>query len=150
MNEYNNQKSEYDVLGSAMKLVRMMKRRERPEGGRSRGMLRMLSVLGRNPGISPKELAERLEIRPASLSERIARMESEALVRRDAHPSDQRRAQLFIMPAGEKMLMEAKAVREEDRRLVSEVLSEDEQKMFCDISEKLISELEKQDTEGGK
>lgn len=150
MNEYNNHKSEYDVLGSAMKLVRMMKRRERPEGGRSRGMLRMLSVLGRNPGISPKELAERLEIRPASLSERIARMESEALVRREAHPSDQRRVQLFIMPAGEKMLMEAKAVREEDRRLVSEVLSEDEQKMFCDISEKLISELEKQDTEGGK
>ena len=150
MNEYNNHKSEYDVLGSAMKLVRMMKRRERPEGGRSRGMLRMLSVLGRNPGISPKELAERLEIRPASLSERIARMESEALVRREAHPSDQRRVQLFIMPAGEKMLMEAKAVREEDRRLVSEVLSEDEQKMFCAISEKLISELEKQDTEGGK
>lgn len=150
MNEYNNHISEYDVLGSAMKLVRMMKRRERPEGGRSRGMLRMLSVLGRNPGISPKELAERLEIRPASLSERIARMESEALVRREAHPSDQRRVQLFIMPAGEKMLMEAKAVREEDRRLVSEVLSEDEQKMFCDISEKLISELEKQDTEGGK
>ena len=150
MNEYNNHKSEYDVLGSAMKLVRMMKRRERPEGGRSRGMLRMLSVLGRSPGISPKELAERLEIRPASLSERIARMESEALVRREAHPSDQRRVQLFIMPAGEKMLMEAKAVREEDRRLVSEVLSEDEQKMFCDISEKLISELEKQDTEGGK
>lgn len=150
MNEYNNQKSEYDVLGSAMKLVRMMKRRERPEGGRSRGMLRMLSVLGRNPGISPKELAERLEIRPASLSERIARMESEALLRRDAHPSDQRRVQLFILPAGEKMLMEAKAVREEDRRLVSEVLSVDEQKMFCGISEKLIKELEKQDTEGGK
>lgn len=150
MNEYNNQKSEYDVLGSALKLVRMMKRRERPEGGRSRGMLRMLSVLGRSPGISPKELAERLEIRPASLSERIARMESEALVRRDAHPEDQRRVQLFILPAGEKMLMEAKAVREEDRRLVSEVLSEDEQKMFCAISEKLISELEKQDKEGGK
>ncbi len=150
MNEYNNQKSEYDVLGSALKLVRMMKRRERPEGGSSRGMLRMLSVLGRSPGISPKELAERLEIRPASLSERIARMESEALVRRDAHPEDQRRVQLFILPAGEKMLMEAKAVREEDRRLVSEVLSEDEQKMFCAISEKLISELEKQDKEGGK
>src|SRR5690554_4347919 len=111
MNEKNRLNNEYDVLGSAMKLVRMMKRNERSEGGRSRGILRMLSILGRNPGISPKEMADRLEIRPASLSERMAKMEVEALLRRETHPEDQRRVQLFILPAGEKILAEARAVR---------------------------------------
>lgn len=142
MMEKSRIKSEYDVLGSAMKLVRTMKRRERPEGGASRGMMRLLAVLSKNPGISPKELAEHLEIRPASLSERIRKLEEEGIVRRDTDEGDLRRIKVTIMPRGEAILKETRAMREEDRKLITEVLTEEEQKMFCQISEKLVNAME--------
>ncbi len=142
MMEKSRIKSEYDVLGSAMKLVRTMKRRERPEGGASRGMMRLLAVLSKNPGISPKELAEHLEIRPASLSERIRKLEEEGIVRRDTDEGDLRRIKVSIMPRGEAILKETRAMREEDRKLITEVLTEEEQKMFCQISEKLVNAME--------
>ena len=142
MMEKSRINSEYDVLGSAMKLVRTMKRRERPEGGASRGMMRLLAVLSKNPGISPKELAEHLEIRPASLSERIRKLEEEGIVRRDTDEGDLRRIKVSIMPRGEAILKETRAMREEDRKLITEVLTEEEQKMFCQISEKLVNAME--------
>ena len=142
MNENSNIKSEYDVLGSAMKLVRTMKRRERPDGGASPGMMRLLAVLSKKPGISPKELAEHLEIRPASLSERIRKLEEEGIVRRDTDEVDLRRIKVTIMPRGEAILKETRAMREEDRKLITEVLSVEEQKIFCQISEKLVNAME--------
>ncbi len=142
MMEKSSMNSEYDVLGSAMKLVRTMKRRERPEGGSSRGMMRLLAVLSKNPGISPKELAEHLEIRPASLSERIRKLEEEGIIRRDTDEEDLRRIKVTIMPRGEAILKETRAMREEDRKLITEVLSEEEQKMFCKISQKLVNAME--------
>ncbi|WP_312650815.1 MarR family transcriptional regulator [Proteiniclasticum sp.] len=142
MMEKSRINSEYDVLGSAMRLVRTMKRRERLEGGASRGMMRLLAVLSINPGISPKALAEHLEIRPASLSERIRKLEEEGIVRRDTDEGDLRRIKVTIMPRGEAILKETRAMREEDRKLITEVLSEEEQKMFCQISQKLVNAME--------
>lgn len=142
MMEKSRINSEYDVLGSAMRLVRTMKRRERLEGGASRGMMRLLAVLSKNPGISPKALAEHLEIRPASLSERIRKLEEEGIVRRDTDEGDLRRIKVTIMPRGEAILKETRAMREEDRKLITEVLSVEEQKMFCQISQKLVNAME--------
>ena len=63
----------------------------------------MLFHLRRQPGITQKELAARLEISPASVATSVRRLESAGLVRREGDPADGRVSHLYLTPEGEEM-----------------------------------------------
>ncbi len=63
----------------------------------------MLFHIARNPGITQKELAQRIDISPASVAISIRRLESAALIRRERDEKDGRVLHLYLTPAGEEI-----------------------------------------------
>jgi DNA-binding MarR family transcriptional regulator len=66
------------------------------------GYGRMLHVLRRHPGLTQKELAEQLEIRPQSLTTALQRLEDRGLLKRVPAPLDHRQKEIFLTTEGEK------------------------------------------------
>ncbi len=61
----------------------------------------MLFLIRRETGITPAEIARRMEITPASATVSLKRMEAAGLITRTADENDRRVVHLAITPAGE-------------------------------------------------
>jgi DNA-binding MarR family transcriptional regulator len=125
-----------DLMEQMAKLMRAARRR--PAGRHlPRGMHRLLGAVLAHDGIRAAELAQQLDIRPASLSEALGRLEGEGLIRREKDESDARATRVF---ATEKA-REAHAEFEQQRRAQNErlrtYLSEEEAGAFCETCDKL-------------
>ena len=71
--------------------------------GMFNGHPHMLFHIRRTPGITQKELAEHMEISPASVAISIRRLESASLIRRERDEKDGRVMHLYLTPVGEEM-----------------------------------------------
>ncbi|MFY9901897.1 MAG: MarR family transcriptional regulator [Trichococcus sp.] len=131
-----------DVIGSAMKLMRTLRRKENPAKHESRGAGRLLRVLQENDGMSSRELADRMGIRPASLTEMLNRLEADGILTRQPDPADQRRNRIFIQEKGYVLLKKMKAVRQTEREHINKSLTLEEQEQFVALCEKLTKSLE--------
>jgi len=131
-----------DVIGSAMKLMRTLRRKENPAKHESRGAGRLLRILQENDGMSSRELADRMGIRPASLTEMLNRLETDGILTRQPDPADQRRNRIFIQEKGYVLLKKMKAVRQTEREHINKSLTLDEQEQFVALCEKLTKSLE--------
>jgi DNA-binding MarR family transcriptional regulator len=69
---------------------------------------RVLSYLAREPA-SPSELADRLGVRPATVTRLVASLASRRLVGRRVDPSDRRRAEHFLTSSGHAIFRRANA-----------------------------------------
>ena len=125
MEEQNN-----DVIGSAMKLMRTLRRKENPAKHESRGAGKLLRILQENNGMSSRELADRMGIRPASLTEMLNRLEADGILTRQPDPADQRRNRIFIQEKGDALLKKMKAVRQLERERINHSLTLEEQEQF--------------------
>lgn len=131
-----------DVIGSAMKLMRTLRRKENPAKHESRGAGKLLRILQENDGMSSRELADRMGIRPASLTEMLNRLEADGILTRQPDPADQRRNRIFIQEKGYVLLKKMKAVRQTEREHINRSLTLDEQEQFVALCEKLTKSLE--------
>lgn len=68
------------------------------------GQVTLLVGIGKNPGLSQRELAERERISSAAASVHVDRLERAGLVRRARSESDRRRIGLEITPKGMRVL----------------------------------------------
>lgn len=68
----------------------------------------LLFALQAKDGQSQKELADKLNIKPATMTVMVARMEKAALVERRQDPEDQRISRVYLTKQGEKVLAEVK------------------------------------------
>jgi DNA-binding MarR family transcriptional regulator len=62
-----------------------------------------LKLIGRFPGIAPGELATLLRLHPSTITGVVVRLEQRALIVRQAHAHDARRAHLFVTGIGRRM-----------------------------------------------
>ena len=131
-----------DVIGSAMKLMRTLRRKENPAKHESRGAGKLLRILQENDGMSSRELADRMGIRPASLTEMLNRLEADGILTRQPDPADQRRNRIFIQEKGDALLKKMKAVRQMERERINHSLTLEEQEQFVALYEKLTKSLE--------
>lgn len=143
-------KEHRDVIGSVMKLMRTLRRTQKSEKNESRGAVRLLRILEKEDGLTSRELAERVEIRPASLTERLNLLEADGIVKRVPDDRDQRKVRIFIQEEGHRIIEKSKALRQMENDHINEVLTEDEQEAFCAICEKLTKSLEDFHDEGGR
>lgn len=74
-------------------------------GGSRRGQGNVLALIGRNPGITQKELTEKLGIQPASVSELLMKLERKGAVVREKDENDRRVVRVRLTEAGEKALV---------------------------------------------
>ena len=69
--------------------------------GTRQGQGKILSILRRENGIGQKELAERLQIRPASLSELLDKMQKSGWIQRQVNERDRRKINVFLTDSGQ-------------------------------------------------
>ena len=90
------------------------------EIGLHRGQPFILSVLWEREGITHSELAERLFVKPATITNGLKRMEKAGLVERRPDPNDQRLSRVYLTEAGWAIRQQVEAVW---RRFEAETLA---------------------------
>lgn len=102
---------------------------------------RLLRVVAQNPGITQKDLAQLLNIRPASLSELAKKMQEKELLTRRQNEQDRRVFNFYLTAAGEKTVNEFAQLRQNYGSGVFAVLSETDQAELLRILQQLQEHL---------
>lgn len=127
-----------------MRLMRLVRRQSGGERSHSHGDGRLMQALVEHPGSSAREIAERMDIRPSSLSEKLDRLEARGDVERLRDADDSRVVRLRLTQRG---LAEAERSAEQARRArasLDECLTDEEKRLFCGLCEKLCGHLAKE------
>lgn len=110
--------------GAALEALRCIVHALRTQGthaeqefGVTAAQLFVLRQIGRRPGLSLHDLAQRTHTRDSSVSEVVSRLVSGGYVERNPDPGDRRRVRLTLAPAGRRVV--AIAPRTVQERLVS-------------------------------
>ena len=111
--------------------------------GTRHGQGKILSILRREDGIGQKELAERLQIRAASLSELLDKMQKSGWIQRRVNEKDRRKINIFLTEDGLGISQQMIEARRDMVNTVFGVLNTQEQEQLEMLLSKLISELEK-------
>lgn len=76
-----------------------------PPPPREHGRVRLMNMLKENGELSQKEIAEKLDIRPQSLSELLVKMESDGFISRRQDKDDKRVIVVALTEKGEEQLV---------------------------------------------
>ncbi|MFA5585377.1 MAG: MarR family transcriptional regulator [Saccharofermentanales bacterium] len=138
-----------DTLDMIMRLARVSRRR-RPydPGGRqlSRSVFRTMYILRESGPMRASQLAEGLDIRPASLTGQLRKMEDQGLIRKDRDPVDRRAYLVTLTPQGESELDRSRQERQARSKRLEEALTSEEAKQFALLADKLIAFFEAEES----
>lgn len=136
-----------DVIGAVARLFRMMRRRPLKHEDLPHMSYRILWVLRHNDGIRASELVGQLEMRPASVTDALNRLERQGYLTRERDESDARAKRVFLTErARAEMDAQEKSRREENERLLK-CLTEEEAAVFLSACGKLCAFLAQEDEE---
>lgn len=96
-------------------------------------------------GLSPHEISERLLITRGAITQIIDLLEKDRLVERHAHPTDRRMLLVSLTDRGRERLRETQPVLTTADTQWLSALSEDEQKTFLNLLEKIGTHLDLED-----
>ncbi len=111
--------------------------------GTQHGQGKILSILRREEGIAQKDLAERLQIRPASLSESLDKMQKNGWIERRTNGEDRRRSNIYLTPEGQEVSLQMIEARRDMANSVFGILNKQEQAQFQALLAKLAEGMEK-------
>ena len=134
-----------EVLDAIQRLGRNIKRRSSvltPDThGRAQG--KTLRLIEQNNGIRANELAEMLDIRPSSLTQKLDKLEEDGNIRCVRDRRDARVVRIYITDMGQEALEVREKEREQITRDFSDCLSEEEKEFFCALCDRLSDNLER-------
>lgn len=113
--------------------------------GGKRGQRRILTLLTQNPGISQKELQDRLGIESGSMSELVIKLEHKGLVTRTKDETDKRMSKLTITELGLRMSKELEDLAAGEEQLLLSSLDDGEQEQLKLLLTKLVTSWEESD-----
>ncbi|MBR0514464.1 MAG: MarR family transcriptional regulator [Clostridia bacterium] len=135
---------ENDVILAVLKLSRAM-RRCPPDPGKHPfppAAGRLLECVAENNGVSSRELCEMLDIRPSSLSEMLARAESEGWITRTTDEEDRRIQRVALTEKGSTAVTQMREAREADYEKKTACFTEEEKAQFCTLINRLSDHME--------
>lgn len=95
---------EHEMMKCVVRIASCCRRRPphplKENGARFFGYGHILDLLSQNEGLSQREIAEALNIRPQSASEAITSMESQGLVEKQINEQDKRSSLIYITQEG--------------------------------------------------
>ena len=137
---------EHEIMKCVVRIVSGGRRRhhQTPNGDKPRfwGYSRVLDVLSKNDGLSQREIAELLNIRPQSASEAIASMVGQGLIEKRANEQDKRSSLIYITQAGRQRQIDLRNERIENARRIFEPLSDREKETLLELLNKAASALQ--------
>lgn len=135
---------ENDVILAALKLSRAMRRcpPDRREFAFPPAAGRLLECVAANSNVSSRELCEMLDVRPSSLSEMLARAESEGWVTRTVDEDDRRIQRVALSEKGREIVTRMREAREADYAKKTACFTEEEKTAFCALCNRLSDHIE--------
>lgn len=83
------------------------------------GQLPVLKILSQEEGASQRELAERIHVKPPTITVTVQRLEKAGMVRRESDWLDQRKSRIFLTDKGRKVVDEILEIcRESEEALI--------------------------------
>lgn len=131
-----------NMIAALDRVMRLMRRRPKNGENLGRGVYRLLSLIEKNQGISTKQLADMLEIRPASLNERLFRLEESGIVVRSRAKMDQRVFVVHLLPKGVEHLERIREDRKDFNQAISQILDDEESVQLTALANKLSDGIE--------
>lgn len=137
---------EHEIMNCLMRIVSGGRRRPphppKSSGPRFFGYGHILDLLSQNDGLSQRQIAEMLHIRPQSASEAIASMEGQGLVEKRANEHDRRSSLVFITQEGRQRQIDLRNERIENARRIFKPLTENEKETLFALLNKAASALQ--------
>ncbi len=99
----------------------------------------IITVLSKQDGLTQKQLAEMLSIRPQSLSESLTKLEEEGMIRRERSETDKREVNVFITDAGRACCEDIHKRHESHAAEFFSPLTEEEKKTLGELLSKLVN-----------
>jgi len=109
--------------------------------GLYRGQPPVLFELGHQDGTPQVELAEKLELTPATLTNILHRMEASGLVIREPDPADKRISRVFLTPKGRDRLSRSREAADQIDRISFAGFSPEEQALMNEFLERVHTNL---------
>lgn len=107
-----------------------------------RGQGSVLRLIYENEGLYAKELAEMLDIRPASLTNKLDQLEADGNIKRVRDPKDMRLIRLYMTEHGVQTLDTRKQLVANNKYDFVDCLTPQERELFDELCEKLINGME--------
>lgn len=114
-----------------------------PPPPREHGRVRLMNMLKENGELSQKEIAEKLDIRPQSLSELLVKMESDGFISRRQDKDDKRVIVVALTEKGEEQLVVLRQANREHAEKLFSPLTEEEKDALIAILKKLTQKEDK-------
>ncbi len=106
------------------------------------GQMPMLEYIGRHPGCSQKDIAERFAFTRAAISKSVVKLEEKNLVYRKTSQTDARENQLFLTELGKENIVMLKTSFDEINQLTFKDFTDEEIKQFDAFLDKILKNLE--------
>ncbi|CDF58741.1 MarR family winged helix-turn-helix transcriptional regulator [Thermobrachium celere] len=103
----------------------------------------LLFTLYKNDGLSQREIADKLHIKPATITVMLTRMEKAGLITRRQDEEDQRISRVYLTQKGREMCEELKKVMADLNEKCFGNFTEDEREIFKKLLEKMAENIEK-------
>lgn len=138
----------YDNQELAVELKKMMKaqftssKKVLEEYGLYVGQPQFMFTLLKEEGLSQKDIAQRLGIKPATVNVTLKRLEKGGLVEKRLDEKNKRASKVYLTDKGKDICLEVKDVMNERSAKLFSVLSDDEKMNFKKILEKLNKNIE--------
>lgn len=129
------------VLDTVMSISRTMKRRRGRGHHRPRGGFRILRVLESEGPMVSKDLAEKLDIRPSSLSEALDRLQEKGLIERTPDQDDKRKVTISTTDKVKEMKFKRQEKQDEYQTIITNALTKEEQDEFIRLGNKIVEAL---------
>ena len=122
------------IIWNFWDIANMMRRISEGKGSQKRILILLLEEGG---GMTQKELTNRLEVQPGSVSEVLGKLESTGFIRRMPNDVDRRTIDISLTEKGETMAREAHEHRCERHRQMFTALSDEEKQTLLGLLEKI-------------
>lgn len=93
-------REELRALGNTVRAVRARVDRALQQCGLRLGQYQVLRFLWEEDGLTPREIAKRLDVEMPTVTRTVQRMLRDGLVRREAHPDDARSVRIYLTKRG--------------------------------------------------
>ena len=113
-------------------------------GGLHHGQGKLLATLLQQDGCSQRELCGLLQIRPASLSELLDKLERSGAVERRQSPDDRRGRCVYLTDLGRERAALAAVHRKKEAQMLAACLAEAEQEQLIGLLQKVEDGLKRQ------
>lgn len=105
------------------------------------GQIPVLSLVAEHEGISLREMADMIHIKPPTVTVTVQRLERAGLVCKKPDPSDQRISRIFLTEKGENIKREIKNLFEENERILKKGFSDEEVDQLRVYLKKMIQNM---------